>query len=75
MRGMEGREHVMSFVSVSKEAEIATITLNRGKVGWPTSFRGGGAIYLQPPRGVPACSKTSGIAYPTGGGHGLPAPA
>jgi hypothetical protein len=29
---MERREHVMSFVSVSKEAEIAPTTLNWGKV-------------------------------------------
>ncbi len=62
----------MSFVSVSKEAEVATITLNLEKVGWPTSFRGEGAICLQPAWGVPACSSTGGIAYFTSAGHGAP---
>ncbi len=48
----------MSFVSVSEEAEIATTTLNRGKLGCPASFRGGGAIPLQALWIVSVCSRT-----------------
>ncbi len=60
----------MSFVSVSKEAEIATITLNRGKVGWPASFRGGGAIPPQAESIVSARSIPGGIVPPISRGDG-----